>query len=512
MLADSSGAPFLFLGSGFSRRYIGLEQWDELLAKFTEGLKEFRYYSTTANGNLPDAAELIAKDFHELWWSDERYAEAREVDGPTLTDQTSALKLEISKYLRETVLDPESQSTLSDEIELLTQLNVDGIITTNWDLLIEELFPDYRTFVGQEELIFSNPQSIAEIYKIHGCCSKPETLVLTATDYDRFSEKYPYLVAKLITIFIEHPVVFIGYSLADENVQAMLSSISSCLNSEQLERFSRNIFFVQRAKDGDPSSISPSVIQVGESRISISLIRVFDFSEVYAAIETVKRKVPARVLRFCKEQMYELVKSSKPEEKLAVIDFDAIESHEDIEFIVGVGVAKEQEAEGLAKDGYKGVGLDDLFVDVVLNDRGYDPEAILSEVFPNFRRTNNKYYPGYKYLSEVGIKSISELLKSKHSKILPYFNKYKRKDFRVAAFRTQFEKDGAGKSTLEIIESVVPDKAALMIPFQADSDIDLRVLQSFLAAHIRKFSDPKDSYATYFRKLAVLYDKLSNGF
>jgi hypothetical protein len=50
-------------------------------------------------------------------------------------------------------------------------LNVDGIITTNWGLFIEQIFPDYKPYIGQKELLFSNPQQIAEIYKIHGCCS-----------------------------------------------------------------------------------------------------------------------------------------------------------------------------------------------------------------------------------------------------------------------------------------------------------------------------------------------------
>ncbi|WP_370686163.1 SIR2 family protein, partial [Vibrio parahaemolyticus] len=61
------------------------------------------------------------------------------------------------------------ESGYQQEVELLANLNVDGVITTNWDMFIEQLFPEYTTYVGQEELLFSNPQEIGEIYKIHGC-------------------------------------------------------------------------------------------------------------------------------------------------------------------------------------------------------------------------------------------------------------------------------------------------------------------------------------------------------
>ncbi|WP_259273665.1 SIR2 family protein, partial [Klebsiella pneumoniae] len=113
--------------------------------------------------------------------------------------------------------------------------------------------PDYKVYTGQNELLFSNPQSIAEIYKIHGSAHKPKSLVLTDYDYADFNLKNPYLAAKLITIFVEHPVVFLGYSLSDKNISDLLSAISVCIGSENLHQLRNNLIFVQR--EGDAANL-----------------------------------------------------------------------------------------------------------------------------------------------------------------------------------------------------------------------------------------------------------------
>lgn len=56
LLKANTAAPFLFIGSGFSRRYIGLENWEELLSRFCENIKSFGFYSSQNNRDMPKTA------------------------------------------------------------------------------------------------------------------------------------------------------------------------------------------------------------------------------------------------------------------------------------------------------------------------------------------------------------------------------------------------------------------------------------------------------------------------
>ena len=71
-----STAPFLFIGSGFSRRYLNMPAWEALLIEMNSRLglpKQYEYYRANANNDLPKVASLMGEDFSELWWSDEKY-------------------------------------------------------------------------------------------------------------------------------------------------------------------------------------------------------------------------------------------------------------------------------------------------------------------------------------------------------------------------------------------------------------------------------------------------------
>jgi hypothetical protein len=72
-------APFLFVGSGFTRRYAGTEDWVELLSSLAALTpKPYARYASQANGDLPAIASAIAEDFHDVWWEGNEFQAQRQ--------------------------------------------------------------------------------------------------------------------------------------------------------------------------------------------------------------------------------------------------------------------------------------------------------------------------------------------------------------------------------------------------------------------------------------------------
>ena len=210
-IRNKKSAPFLFLGSGFTKHYLNTPDWKELLSKFASQHIN-AYYTLLGTNDLSVIASEIAKEVNKQFWNlphDDPYKQELQ---DSVKTSSSVLKHKIASFLKEFSID-KIPPQYSEELDLLKNLNIDGIITTNYDDLIEAIFPKFTKYVGQSELIFSSVLNIGEIYKIHGCIYQPDSMVLTDEDYKGFNQKNAYLAAKLITIFIEHPVIFMGYSI-----------------------------------------------------------------------------------------------------------------------------------------------------------------------------------------------------------------------------------------------------------------------------------------------------------
>lgn len=396
-LSGSSTAPFLFIGSGFSRRYLLLDDWQGLLRRFADRLgRDFEYYLSTADGDLPACAELIAKDFHALWWSDDEYADSRAAYASRATSHTFAMKVEIAKLLQEAAKG-HRRAPMQRELDLLRRAAIDGIITTNWDQLLENLFPDYEVYIGQSELLRASTQGIGEIYKIHGCISKPETLVLTSADYQDYAARNPYLAAKLVTLFVEHPTLFIGYSLNDPHILSILEQVANSLTTDSLALLQDKLIIITCQDGARGGQLRQAVIVAGGYRIPVRQYTTSSLRPVFQALGHFKRKFPTKSLRLLKEHVYALVLENDPRELLYVEDIERSDDFRKADVVLGVG------AKTIFSDyGYKRVDRRVILEDVLASDMRLQADRVVRDVLPDLLGTTH-YVPIWKYLKSLGL-------------------------------------------------------------------------------------------------------------
>ncbi len=241
--------PFLFVGSGLSRRYLGTPSWQELLDHLISliAVDEFSHsmYMDDARDrksgevNLPKLASVITEDFKTKWRDDKSFR----TEDPELLNNVEAgvkpIKAEVAHYLRSFSPNYEEYGKEIEMLKTLCAKSISGIVTTNYDTFLDKL-TNFTCYIGQTELLTSTTQGIAEIYKIHGCVSKPDTLVFDEFDYQNFVDKMKYLSAKLLTIFLEYPVIFLGYSITDTNIRSIFDAILDCLDDGKKSTLKRS--------------------------------------------------------------------------------------------------------------------------------------------------------------------------------------------------------------------------------------------------------------------------------
>lgn len=501
--------PYLFIGSGLSRRYLTLPTWEELLNQFFVESKiegNFEYYQSKSNGSLPKLASILASEFHEIWWKNPVYKDSMlHFKSIAKEKENIPLKIEISNYLAKI---QKINLDYSNEIDLLKNAVIDGIITTNWDDFLENNFVDFNVYIGQQELLFSESISVGEIYKIHGCTKQPQSLIITEEDYNEFNNRNAYLAAKLLTIFVEHPVIFIGYSLSDENIQKIIDSIVNCVDSKNLDKLKDRLIFIEW-KSGSSFEIKDGTIKLPENKVlPIKLITTDSFEPVFETLTCLKRHIPVKILRKIRNSVVEYVKNSKTTTKVYIKDIETINEDTEIEFAIGIGVVNQF----ISAQGYKAINALDIIEDVIIDSKKYDSERLINNTFPTITKSNT-FVPIFRYLRELGYLNKNAYLNNNGEIALK--NKFKLKPNMPNCFfppKNYMNKQPEIRRNYKDVESIVNffdrDHALLYIPLLNFKNIDNDQLLSFLRICL---NDEKINKSTSFRKLVCLFDYLKYG-
>lgn len=292
VLDDSGTRPILFIGSGLARRYYGSPNWIGLLEKLIElnpiiSMPLGFFMQNNAN-DLPKVASSLVEQYQKYGWEHHH-------DGlfpKELYDHSYAksifLKSQVSQYLDGLMEDFRLEDNLhKEELLRLRSLKPHAIITTNYDNLLETIFEDFKVVIGQQVISKKEATNIGHILKIHGSTSHPEEIIISHEDYEQFEDKQKYLIAKLLTYFMEHPIIFLGYAVNDTNIRNILSDISEIVSGGS-DEIVNNIWFIEWKKDEiDPDFRPPSdkSIDLGAGKtIRVNYIAVNSFEEVYTSL------------------------------------------------------------------------------------------------------------------------------------------------------------------------------------------------------------------------------------
>lgn len=201
---------------------------DILVERFANGNGTiFAGAGISFSSRLPSWDDLILPMRKDLGREAHRMATAQEVAELYEAKHGRAVMI---KHLRERLGDVRSQMTRTHE--LLVQLPVSRIYTTNFDTLLEQasskLQINRNVIYNASQVGFSDNSQLS-IVKLHGDLSDSDSIVISANDYYSYFTRNP-AVADLLKVELQtHTVLFIGYSFRDASLGMILGEVSAQL-------------------------------------------------------------------------------------------------------------------------------------------------------------------------------------------------------------------------------------------------------------------------------------------
>lgn len=272
----------LFAGAGLSRRHLLLPSWYELLEGILVDINSPRPldFFLQRTGNLIDAATDVSAAVHNWAWGDGKgqFPEAL-YDGNS--SHVNFLKHLVAAKISSATSETHQGSgpAIPAEIDCLGNLNLQNVVTTNYDEFWELLF-GYSSVPGLDS-IFHNPVAGVNILKVHGCVTQPPSMVLLPEDYENYSIRHKYVFSKLLVYFAEHPVLFVGYSLSDPDIVELIVETAKALKKNYLE----NVFVLSMGDEPKsmPHKSTRFQVATGSGSADVNLIETKEFDWVYQA-------------------------------------------------------------------------------------------------------------------------------------------------------------------------------------------------------------------------------------
>jgi tetratricopeptide (TPR) repeat protein len=109
------------------------------------------------------------------------------------------------------------------------------VFTTNYDRLLERAFHEQGrevdVVVEDTQVGRVTERSRTTLIKMHGCVSRPHSLVVTREDYDAYDLRHPATITYLQSLLSTRTFLFVGFSLRDPNFRSIYRIVQQVLGS-----------------------------------------------------------------------------------------------------------------------------------------------------------------------------------------------------------------------------------------------------------------------------------------
>lgn len=415
--------PVVFVGAGFSRRYlVGTYSWSELLKKIVyemKGSHDFYFDSAGRNANslgeidLPKVASEIETEFNRLLEADRNGKFKRINDkyyeyAASGNYSASRMKIFISELVDLHQINDDDKYATEMELFAKASRNIGSVITTNYDRFIETLI-GFNPIIGND-ILLSNPYG--SVYKIHGCVSHPESIVISDSDYERFKINNHLIRAQLISLFIHNPIIFIGYSISDENIREILKTIFSYIpkDSDLADKVRKNFLLIERDADNNSLEVlEHDVVIENIGNIKINKIKTDNFQGIFEGLINLKLPVSSMDIRKVEGVMRKIKEGGTVKVKI-VGDLDNLANDE---LVMAVG--------SVQKITYHYQSASEMVMNYfeIMDSKNDALIMLLNKI----KVTRTQYFTAYGFSTICNeIQNIEQLKKNQETNLTTYFN------------------------------------------------------------------------------------------
>ena len=216
-------------------------------------------------------------------------------------------------------------ATMNDHEALAKIPHFHNIFTTNYDTLLEDSYTkeDCQVIKKDADCAYIDDKKPVRIFKIHGDFTNQDFVVITSTDYaDFFNHKSnPEMWDVVKHDFLTKHILFIGYSLTDDNIIDIIRNISDSVNKNQKEMY----------------LIAPNIDKVNQGRLRKMKVHYYD-AVASDFLDELKKELDANIgmdfrhhkvsaetfSRYCNLHGFNPDLALKPKENNDIVDYKPI--------------------------------------------------------------------------------------------------------------------------------------------------------------------------------------------